>query len=110
MTTEDAWRVPRRQRFSPYFPGALISALGPADTEPDIAWLLGWIHDPPFPGLWIVHRAICAALLSERADPPEPGLAEAALRLLRSTNADESVRQWIGERVERSASQRYRGV
>ena len=53
-----------RQRFSPYFPGALISALGPPDTEPDVAWLLGWIHRPPFPGLWVVHRAICALLLS----------------------------------------------
>lgn len=99
-----------RQRFSPYFPGALISALGPADTEPDVAWLLGWIHEPPFPGLWVVHRAICALLLSERDEPPEPGLAPAALRLLESTNADDSVRQWIGERAARSASHRNGGV
>jgi hypothetical protein len=93
-----------RQRFSPYFPGALISALGPADTEPDLDWLLGWIHRPPFPGLWIVHRAICALLLSERADPPEPGLAETAIQILDSSAADESVRQWISERARRSGS------
>jgi len=99
-----------RQRFSPYFPGALISALGPPDTEPDVAWLLGWIHEPPFPGLWVVHRAICALLLSERDDPPEPGLAETAMRLLDSTNADDSVRQWIGERAARSAAHRNRGM
>jgi hypothetical protein len=98
------------QRSSPYFPGALIAALGPADTEPDVAWLLDWIHRPPFPGLWVVHRAICALLLSERADPPEPDLAEAAMRLLDSTNADDSVRQWIGERAERSVAHRDRGV
>lgn len=99
-----------RQRFSPYFPGALISALGPSDTEPDVSWLLGWIHDPPFPGVWIAHRAICAVLLSERASPPEPNLAQAAMRLLDSTNADDSVRRWIGDRAQRSAAQRDRGV
>ena len=90
-----------RQRFSPYFPGALVAALGPPETEPDVAWLLKWIHRPPFPGLWVVHRAICALLLSERAEPPEPGLAETAIRLVDSTNADDSVRRWIGERAAR---------
>ena len=98
------------QRFSPYFPGALVAALGPPDTEPDVNWLLGWINKPPFPGVWIAHRAICAVLLSERADPPEPNLAQAAMRLLDTTNADDSVRQWIGDRAERSAAQRDRGV
>jgi hypothetical protein len=98
------------QRFSPYFPGALVAALGPPDTEPKIGWLLEWIHRPPFPGLWIAHRGICALLLSERVDPPEPNLHDAALRLLESTNADDAVREWIGERAERSASQRNRGV
>jgi hypothetical protein len=99
-----------RQRFSPYFPGALVAALGPPDTEPDVAWLLRWIHEPPFPGLWVVHRAICALLLSERDEPPEPGLADTAMQLLESTNADDSVRKWIRERVERSASHRNRGM
>jgi tetratricopeptide (TPR) repeat protein len=98
-----------RQRFSPYFPGALISALGPDDTEPDIEWLLGWIHRPPFPGLWIVHRAICALLLSERADPPEAGLAETAIRLVDSTTTDDAVRRWIGERAEGSGTGLDRG-
>jgi tetratricopeptide (TPR) repeat protein len=99
-----------RQRFSPYFPGALVAALGPPDTEPAVGWLLDWIHRPPFPGLWVAHRAICALLLSERADPPEPGLARAAMRLLESTDADDSVRRWIGDRAGRSASHRDRGV
>jgi hypothetical protein len=89
-----------RQRFSPYFPGALVSALGPPDTEPDVEWLLRWIHSPPFPGLWIAHRAICALLLSERAEPPETGLAD----------ADVSVRRWISERAEPSGAGRDRGV
>jgi tetratricopeptide (TPR) repeat protein len=97
-----------RQRFSPYFPGALVAALGPAETEPQVDWLLGWIHDPPFPGLWIAHRAICALLLSERPEPPEPELADVARRLIDSTNADEPVRRWITERAERSASARDR--
>jgi hypothetical protein len=92
-----------RQRFSPYFPGALISALGPPDAEPDVAWLLGWIHEPPFPGLWVVHRAICALLLSERAEPPEPGLADAALRILDTTDADVAVRGWIEARARSGA-------
>jgi hypothetical protein len=99
-----------RQRFSPYFPGALVSALGPPDAAPDVSWLLERIHRPPFPGVWVVHRAICALLLSERADPPEPALAEAAMRLVESTNADDSVRQWIFERAERSAAHGDRGV
>jgi tetratricopeptide (TPR) repeat protein len=89
----------RRQRFGPLFPGALVAALGPADTEPDLEWLLGWIHRPPFPGLWVAHRAICALLLSERAEPPEPGLASVARRLIESTSADESVREWIRDRA-----------
>ncbi|HEX4490096.1 MAG TPA: protein kinase [Acidimicrobiia bacterium] len=93
-----------RQRFSPYFPGALVSALGPSDTEPDVEWLLGWIHEPPFPGLWVVHRAICALLLSERADTPEPGLAATARRIVDMTDADESVRAWISERSRRSGA------
>ena len=93
-----------RQRFSPYFPGALVAALGPVDTEPDVAWLLGWIHEPPFPGVWIAHRAVCALLLGERAEPPEPGLAEVARRLIESTDADDSVRRWITERAERSGA------
>jgi hypothetical protein len=91
-----------RQRFSPYFPGALISALGPPDTDPDTQWLLGWIHLPPFPGVWIAHRAICALLLSETAEPPEPGLATTAKRLVTSTDADESAISWVCERAERS--------
>jgi hypothetical protein len=98
-----------RQRFSPYFPGALIAALGPPDTEPDVDWLLGWIHDPPFPGLWVVHRAICALLLSERAEPPEPGLADHAIRLLGFADADDSVLAWIGARAE-SGPRRDGGV
>jgi len=99
-----------RQRFSPYFPGALISALGPPDTDPDVAWLLGWIHDPPFPGLWVAHRAICAVLLSERAEPPEAGLADAGMRLIASTDADPLVRAWISERAARSGAGRDRSV
>jgi eukaryotic-like serine/threonine-protein kinase len=99
-----------RQRFSPYFPGALVAALGPFDTKPEVGWLLEWIHRPPFPGLWTAHRAICALLLSERADPPELGLGETAIRLIASTNADDSVVRWIGQRAERSASNRDRGV
>jgi len=98
-----------RQRFGPYFPGALVSALGPPDTEPDVDWLLGWIHDPPFPGLWIVHRAICALLLSERAEPPEAGLADHAIALLGPAEADASVLAWIGERAE-SGPRRDGGV
>ncbi len=95
-----------RQRFSPYFPGALISALGPPDTEPDVEWLLGWIHRPPFPGVWISHRVICAVLLSERAQPPQTGLERTAIELLETATADESVRRWITERAERSAARR----
>jgi hypothetical protein len=93
-----------RQRFSPYFPGALISALGPPDTEPDVEWLLGWIHRPPFPGVWVAHRAICALLLSEATEPPEPGLAATAKRLVTSTDADDSLVRWVCERAERSGT------
>jgi tetratricopeptide (TPR) repeat protein len=99
-----------RQRFSPYFPGALVAALGPSDTEPDIGWLLDWIHRPRFPGLWIAHRAICALLLSERIEPPQTGLDEVAVRLISSTDAEASVRRWISERAARSRARRDRGV
>jgi hypothetical protein len=99
-----------RQRFSPYFPGALVAALGPADTEPEVGWLLEWIHRPPFPGLWTAHRAICALLLSERSEPPGPGLAATAMRLIESTDADDSVRGWIADRAETSGAGRDRRV
>ena len=43
------------------------------DTEPDVDWLLGWIHRAAVPRpVDLAHRAICALLLSERVDPPEP--------------------------------------
>jgi hypothetical protein len=51
-----------------------------------------------------VHRAICALLLSERADTPEPGLAATARRIVDATDADESVRAWISERSRRSGA------
>jgi hypothetical protein len=93
-----------RQRFSPHFPGALVAALGPRDTDPDIPWLIEWIVNPTFPGMWIVHRAICALLLAEREHPPVAGLEQAAIRLLDSSDADDAVRRWIYERAERSGA------
>ena len=88
-----------RQRFSPYFPGALVAALGRPTPNPTSTWLLDWIHRPTFPGR--VGRAPgdlrAAALRARRA--PEPDLADAAVRLLDSTDADDSVRQWISERA-----------
>ena len=99
-----------RQRLSPYFPGALVAALGPPATEPDVEWLLRWIHCPTFPGLWIVHRAICALLLSERDDPPEVGLADIAVALVASAGADDTVRRWIANRAEGSGARGDRAV
>ncbi len=95
-----------RQRFSPYFPGALVAALGPPDTDPRVDWLLEWIHRPRFPGLWIAHRAICALLLAERVNPPEPGLADTAITIIDSTAADASVRAWVSERCALAGARR----
>jgi hypothetical protein len=87
------------QRFTPFFPGAISAALGPAATNPPVASFRTWIDDPPFPGLWVVHRVIVALLLAEKLRDPE--LARGALETLQQTDADETVRLWISTRAQR---------
>jgi hypothetical protein len=87
------------QRFTPYFPGALVAALGPSDTAPAVEWLFDWIEKPPFPGYWLVHRAIAALLLAELRDPRRAELSEASLNLLDVALPDPHVRRWIAARA-----------
>ena len=44
---------------------------------------------------------ICALVLSERAEPPESGLADTARRILETATADAAVHEWITTRAER---------
>jgi hypothetical protein len=88
------------QRFTPVFPGALIAALGPAETTPNVEWLIGCIRQPVFPGLWVVHRAIAALLLAERDVHQPRQLVRDAIRLIESVPADASVRAWIIDRAQ----------
>ncbi|MCU1427607.1 MAG: serine/threonine protein kinase [Actinomycetia bacterium] len=85
------------QRFAPCFAGALVAALGPAETEPAVEWLRTWVVEPPLPGLWVVHRAIAALLLAERDH--DRGLALSAMELLDRVDPDEGVRAWITSRA-----------
>jgi hypothetical protein len=89
-----------RQRFTPFFPGALVLALGPPGTQPDHAWLEHWIHDAPLPGLWPVNRAIAAILLAEQHHERRDALARAALALIEPLRADDRVAGWITQRAE----------
>jgi hypothetical protein len=88
-----------RQRFTPYFPGALVAALGPSDTDPDVTWLRTWILEEPLPGLWTANRAVAALLLAERSDGDRV-LAEQAVRLIQRLHADAEVSAWIASRCE----------
>jgi hypothetical protein len=89
------------QRFTPVFPGALVAALGPPETQPDVHWLIGCIRQPAFPGIWVAHRAIAALLLAERGIDEPSALARDAIRLVGHIPADHSVRTWIVDRVSR---------
>src|SRR5258708_14686581 len=46
------------QRYNFMYPGSLVAALGPPDTDPAVDWLESQIFEPAFPNRWIVHRAI----------------------------------------------------
>jgi hypothetical protein len=87
------------QRFTPYFPGALVAALGPADTGPDTEWLRRWIYDAPLPGLWPANRAVAALLLAERSDG-DLSLLDHSLRLIGQLQADTGVSAWIVARCQ----------
>jgi hypothetical protein len=91
------------QRFTPFFPGALTAALGPADTAPPLAWLESWIFEPPLPGLWAVHRCMTAMLLAERDPDNARRYAGPALETLNTVDPDPRVRRWIEERLRRLA-------
>ncbi len=91
------------QRFTPHFPGALVAALGTSATQEQLRWLTGMISDPAFPGLWVIHRAIAAMLLSERLPAEGSGLRDDALHLLDQVPADAPVRAWIASRLESAA-------
>jgi hypothetical protein len=87
------------QRFTPFYPGPLVSALGPAGTEPDLDWLCNWVFDPPLPGLWPVNRAMSAVLLGERGHPMASQLASRAIQIVTATQPDVAVATWITERA-----------
>jgi hypothetical protein len=87
------------QRFNAYFPGALVTALGPMDIEPALDWLVGWILEPAFPWMWAVHRCICATLLAERGHPEARTMVDASLRLLDDVRPDPQVRAWLEPRL-----------
>jgi hypothetical protein len=87
------------QRFSPFFAGALVAALGPADTQPDVDWLRHIVLRPAFPRMWVAHRAVVALLLAERTRDRQ--LAREALALLSAVPADPVVWQWMAERAHR---------
>lgn len=87
------------QRYNSSFPGALIAALGPLDTDPQIDWLLEQIVAPTFPGLWVLHRAIVAMLLAERGGARASELRRASAALVASAGADVPVRRWLAARI-----------
>jgi hypothetical protein len=87
------------QRFSPFYPGPLASALGPARTKPDIDWLCAWVFDPPLPGLWSVHRSISAVVLAERRHALASQLAQTAIEVVGSGMPDPAVAAWITQRA-----------
>ncbi len=88
------------QRYNSAFAGALVAALGPPDTEPRVEWLLQQIFDPPFPYLWLVHRAMAALVLAERGHELRRPLAEQGLVLVGEANADVDVREWLVARLD----------
>jgi hypothetical protein len=90
------------ERFTPFFPGPLVAALGPAASDSDRRWLKAWILDAPLPGLWLVHRAIAAVLLAERDDEDRADMARACLALLERAQPDAPVRRWIEARAHKN--------
>jgi hypothetical protein len=87
------------QRFTPFYPGPLASALGPPSTHPDVDWLCQWIFEPSLPGLWPVNRAISAVVLGERGHALASQLASQAIDIVASTKPDAAVAAWITERA-----------
>jgi hypothetical protein len=92
------------QRFNAYFPGALVSALGPDDTEPRREWLLDQIFRPPMPMLWLVHRAIAALILAERGHPARRDLVQAASEMVDKACPNEVVLAWLVPRLRAAAN------
>jgi eukaryotic-like serine/threonine-protein kinase len=88
------------QGYAPTFSGALFSALGPPDCEPDVAWLERQISRPAFPGLWTFQRAIAALLLAERGAGERHDLADWARRLRMETEPDPDVAAWFDSRLD----------
>ncbi len=89
------------QGYAPTFSGALFSALGPPDCEPNVEWLVRQIMQPAFPGLWTFQRAITAMLLAQRSGPKARELLDAARRLRSQTTPDETVAAWFDPRLDR---------
>jgi hypothetical protein len=88
------------QRYNQFFPGALVAALGPTDTEPNVEWLEQQIMASPFPTMWATHRALAAILLCERGHTRSDALAAAASALIERVKPDERVYAWIRRRLD----------
>ncbi len=88
------------QRYNQFYPGALVAALGPDETEPATDWLVDQILRPSFPYMWSMHRAICALLLAERGDPRGSELIAAARSLILISEPDDDVASWLGPRID----------
>jgi hypothetical protein len=95
-----------RQSFGVNFTQRLMAAAGSGRSREETSWIRRQLTNPPFPGIWRVHRVIVALILAERrSDVERTGDFDDAAGLARAlrgrVDAAEPVRIWLDERLER---------
>ena len=89
------------QPYGPNFTQRLLMVLSPTSGPEARGWFERQLLDPPYPAIWVLHRALTALLLAERSSTDRARLGAAARRLRASVRPDPVVAAWLDPRLAR---------